>query len=76
MTSKRYTDTVDVYIFFFQMTSKRYTDTVDVYALGLILFELCYPFSTGMERMLKLNDARNLKFPEEFKQEEPEMVRY
>jgi len=59
-----------------QMTSKRYTDTVDVYALGLILFELCYPFSTGMERMLKLNDARNLKFPDEFKQEEPEMVEF
>ena len=58
------------------MTSKRYTDTVDVYALGLILFELCYPFSTGMERMLKLNDARNLKFPEEFQQEKPKMVRF
>lgn len=26
-------------------------DQVDLYSLGIILFEMCYPLSTGMERV-------------------------
>ena len=39
---------------------------VDIYSLGLILFELLVPFSTQMERMHTMSEARKLKFPDHF----------
>ena len=44
-------------LFFFQ---------VDIYSLGLILFELLVPFSTQMERMQTMSEARKLVFPDHF----------
>lgn len=35
----------------------------DMYSLGVILFELCYPFTTSMERQLKLTDLREQNLP-------------
>ena len=29
-----------------------YDQKVDLYSLGIIFFEMCHPFSTGMERMM------------------------
>ena len=34
--------------------------------MGLILFELLVPFSTQMERIQTMSEARKLKFPEPF----------
>ncbi|KAI1238103.1 hypothetical protein IHE44_0012816 [Lamprotornis superbus] len=45
-----------------------YSHKVDIFSLGLILFELLYPFSTQMERVKTLSDVRNLNFPPLFTQ--------
>ncbi len=37
-----------------------YDQKVDLYSLGIILFEMCHPFSTGMERAEVSN---SLRFP-------------
>lgn len=41
-------------------------EKVDVYSLGIILFELCYPLTTEMERIIVLNDFKKQKFPKDF----------
>ncbi|XP_007952297.1 eukaryotic translation initiation factor 2-alpha kinase 3 [Orycteropus afer afer] len=48
-----------------------YSHKVDIFSLGLILFELLYPFSTQMERVRTLSDVRSLKFPPLFTQKYP-----
>ena len=35
-----------------------YTQKVDIYSLGIIFFEMCYPLSTGMERVTKITKLR------------------
>lgn len=51
-----------------QMYGQSYSHKVDIFSLGLILFELLYPFSTNMERVRILTDIRDLKFPALFTQ--------
>ncbi|KTW27062.1 hypothetical protein T552_02554 [Pneumocystis carinii B80] len=49
-------------------TKHSYNQKVDMYSLGIILFELCYPFKTTMERIktiLNLRDS-NIIFPSKF----------
>ncbi|XP_043554604.1 eukaryotic translation initiation factor 2-alpha kinase 3 isoform X2 [Chiloscyllium plagiosum] len=61
-----------------QISGNTYSHKVDIFSLGLILFELLYPFSTQMERVQTLTDVRNLKFPSLFLEDylqEHEMVR-
>lgn len=55
----------------FQIQGNNYSHKVDIFSLGLILFELLYPFSTQMERVRTLTDVRNLKFPVLFTQQYP-----
>lgn len=55
-----------------QMYSQSYSHKVDIFSLGLILFELLYPFSTSMERVRILTDIRDLKFPALFTQSYPQ----
>ncbi|CAF4986718.1 unnamed protein product, partial [Rotaria socialis] len=45
-----------------------YNQKVDIYAMGIILFELLYPFSTQMERMQELANVRlqTPLFPKDF----------
>lgn len=44
-----------------------YNAKVDMYSLGVIFFELIYPLSTGMERILVLQSLRqNKQFPRDF----------
>lgn len=38
-------------ILHFQICGNTYSHKVDIFSLGLILFELLYPFSTQMERV-------------------------
>ncbi|XP_078263271.1 eukaryotic translation initiation factor 2-alpha kinase 3 [Rhinoraja longicauda] len=60
-----------------QISGNTYCHKVDIFSLGLILFELLYPFSTQMERVQTLTEVRNLKFPSLFLEEylqEHEMV--
>lgn len=63
----------DVFIVF-QMAGKQYTNKVDIYALGLIFFELRFPFATMMERGRTMQDVKMLKFPSRFSRELPEEV--
>ena len=41
-----------------QINRQSYNQKVDIYAIGIILFELLYPFSTQMERIRSLNNIR------------------
>ncbi|XP_069488306.1 eukaryotic translation initiation factor 2-alpha kinase 3 isoform X2 [Ambystoma mexicanum] len=52
-----------------QIYGQSYSHKVDIFSLGLILFELLYPFSTQMERIRILTDVRNLNFPPLFMQQ-------
>ncbi|XP_075419237.1 eukaryotic translation initiation factor 2-alpha kinase 3 [Tenrec ecaudatus] len=54
-----------------QILGTNYSHKVDIFSLGLILFELLYPFGTQMERVQTLSDVRNLKFPPLFTQKYP-----
>ncbi|XP_077884043.1 eukaryotic translation initiation factor 2-alpha kinase 3 isoform X1 [Ictidomys tridecemlineatus] len=54
-----------------QIHGNNYSHKVDIFSLGLILFELLYPFSTQMERVQTLTEVRNLKFPPLFIQKYP-----
>lgn len=49
-----------------QLSGNSYSHKVDIYSLGLILFELLYPFRTQMERVRTLTEVRALHFPEVF----------
>ncbi|KAM9355748.1 eukaryotic translation initiation factor 2-alpha kinase 3 [Pholidichthys leucotaenia] len=49
-----------------QLSGNSYSHKVDIYSLGLILFELLYPFRTQMERVRTLTEVRALRFPEAF----------
>ncbi|VEU43327.1 unnamed protein product [Pseudo-nitzschia multistriata] len=40
-----------------------YDSSTDIYSLGIILFELCYPMYTGMERNIVLSNLRNHILP-------------
>nr|XP_020749100.1 eukaryotic translation initiation factor 2-alpha kinase 3-like [Odocoileus virginianus texanus] len=54
-----------------QIHGSSYSHKVDIFSLGLILFELLYPFGTQMERVRILTDVRDLKFPPLFTQKYP-----
>lgn len=45
-----------------------YNEKIDMYSLGIIFFEMIYPFSTGMERVNILKGLRssNVEFPKDF----------
>ncbi|PKY45000.1 kinase-like protein [Rhizophagus irregularis] len=43
-----------------------YNEKVDIYSLGIIFFELHFPFSTGHERVRVLKDLRNGILPKGF----------
>lgn len=49
-----------------QMKGSDYDSSTDVYSLGIMLFELCYPMYTGMERNIVLSKLRNQIFPEQW----------
>jgi serine/threonine protein kinase len=46
-----------------QKIGSDYDASTDVFSLGIILFELCYPMLTGMERMMVFSSIRKQKFP-------------
>uniref|UniRef100_A0A1X7TK55 Protein kinase domain-containing protein n=3 Tax=Amphimedon queenslandica TaxID=400682 RepID=A0A1X7TK55_AMPQE len=52
-----------------QEAGHQYNERADVYSLGIILFELYFPFSTRMERVKVLEDIKsNRRLPKEFKE--------
>lgn len=53
----------------FQVEGKSYSNKVDIFSLGLILFELFFPFDTQMERVKTLVEVRNGTFPMRFQRE-------
>jgi len=50
-----------------------YNEKTDIYSLGIILFELYYPFSTRMEKARVLTDLRNGVLPKQFLQKYPKV---
>ncbi|KAL3864427.1 hypothetical protein ACJMK2_006111 [Sinanodonta woodiana] len=54
-----------------QSAASSYGQKVDIFALGMILFELLYPFSTQMERINTLLGVRCQNFPNRFIEEMP-----
>ncbi|KAI9352697.1 kinase-like domain-containing protein [Obelidium mucronatum] len=46
----------------------KYNSKVDVFSLGIVFFEMLYPFSTGMQRVTVLTELRKPEtvFPEDF----------
>ncbi|KAI8614564.1 kinase-like domain-containing protein [Chytriomyces sp. MP71] len=43
--------------------SIKYNSKVDVYSLGIVFFEMLYPFSTGMQRIMVLTELRKPHIP-------------
>lgn len=54
-----------------QIAGDSYTHKVDIYALGMIFFELFFPFATEMERVKTLLEVKRLQFPGRFTRELP-----
>ncbi|XP_048249248.1 eukaryotic translation initiation factor 2-alpha kinase 3-like [Haliotis rufescens] len=54
-----------------QIARRQYDHKVDIFSLGMILFELLYPFSTQMERIRTLVDIKKQIFPDRFIREMP-----
>eukprot|EP00521_Asterionellopsis_glacialis_P010545 CAMPEP_0195292734 /NCGR_PEP_ID=MMETSP0707-20130614/10747_1 /TAXON_ID=33640 /ORGANISM="Asterionellopsis glacialis, Strain CCMP134" /LENGTH=1451 /DNA_ID=CAMNT_0040353279 /DNA_START=120 /DNA_END=4475 /DNA_ORIENTATION=+ len=46
-----------------QINGSDYDASTDVYSLGIMLFELCYPMYTGMERHIVFEGIRRRAFP-------------
>lgn len=42
-----------------QIMESSYNEKVDIYAMGLILYEMCACFKTGMERRINIENLRN-----------------
>ena len=49
-----------------QLNSNNYNHKTDIYSLGIIYFELLYPFRTEMERIITLHKLRKGEFPNDF----------
>ena len=49
-----------------QQNGSNYDSSTDVYSLGIMLFELCYPMCTGMERNIVFSRLRQREFPLEW----------
>lgn len=54
--------------------SHKYDYKVDIYSLGLIFFELLFPFGTEMERHRTLEDIKKNKYPPNFVKQYSEPV--
>lgn len=51
-----------------QLNCMEHSTKSDMYSLGLVLYELCQPFSTESERYHRLHDVRHGRLDDDFKQ--------
>ncbi|KAF6779273.1 hypothetical protein AHF37_01415 [Paragonimus kellicotti] len=56
----------------FQERGEAYNHKVDIFSLGLIFLELLTPFSTNMERVQTLLNAKLRRLPVEFTSNHPD----
>jgi serine/threonine protein kinase len=54
-----------------QLARRRYDSKTDIYSLGVLFFELYYPFSTPMERVYTLMELRKGSVPQTFRMRYP-----
>ncbi|KAL5016923.1 hypothetical protein ScPMuIL_006512 [Solemya velum] len=59
-----------------QILGRVYSHKVDIFALGVILFELFYPFATQMERVKILSEVKEKVFPKKFREEKPKEAEF
>ncbi|XP_071947965.1 eukaryotic translation initiation factor 2-alpha kinase 3-like [Antedon mediterranea] len=52
-----------------QLEGKTYGSKVDIFSMGLIFFEMLFPFSTEMERIKTMSDAKKSLLPKRFTNE-------
>jgi len=54
-----------------QLEKEFYDEKADIYSLGILFFELFYPFSTAMEKAILFKELRNGKLPQKFLKDRP-----
>lgn len=54
-----------------QLSRRRYDAKTDIYSLGVLFFELYFPFTTPVERVYTLMELRKGVVPQQFKQRYP-----
>ncbi|XP_074642739.1 eukaryotic translation initiation factor 2-alpha kinase-like [Tubulanus polymorphus] len=76
--TRKHTDQVGTQLYMSpeQIAGQAYDYKVDIFSLGLIFLELMHPFSTQMERVMILTQARQQKYSERFQRELPEECKF
>ncbi|XP_033125480.1 eukaryotic translation initiation factor 2-alpha kinase 3-like [Anneissia japonica] len=59
-----------------QLEGKTYGSKVDIFSMGLIFFEMLFPFSTDMERIKVLSNAKKSALPKRFTDELPTETKF
>lgn len=70
--TRKHTDNVGTQLYMSpeQVDGQAYSHKVDIFSLGMIFFELLYPFSTQMERIRVLVNVKKQIFPDGFQQDQ------
>ncbi|XP_070540926.1 eukaryotic translation initiation factor 2-alpha kinase 3-like [Ptychodera flava] len=75
---RKHTDQVGTQLYMSpeQIAGKEYGHKVDIFTLGLIFFEMMYPFATQSERIQVMMNAKRQEFPQNFVKTNPVQARF